>query len=143
TDGGDPQLSNHATINVTVTDANDNAPIFILDTYSAMVNEAATIGEKIVQVLATDFDDDKNGNILYEFAHGSWNKAFRLDSSSGWITLAGPLDRETQATYQLQVVALDNGIPQLSTTAMIDIDIADANDNPPMITDANKKAYVK
>ena len=27
-DGGDPPLSNHATVNLTVLDSNDNSPIF-------------------------------------------------------------------------------------------------------------------
>ena len=53
TDGGVPPLSNHATVNVSVTDVNDNAPIFIQNSYSAIVNEAAIIGERLIQVKKT------------------------------------------------------------------------------------------
>lgn len=49
-DGGEPPLSNHATVNVTITDINDNHPIFIQNSYSAMVNEAAVNGERLIQV---------------------------------------------------------------------------------------------
>ena len=50
TDGGEPALSNHATVNVTVTDINDNQPIFLQNSYSVIVNEAAIMGEKLIQV---------------------------------------------------------------------------------------------
>ena len=50
TDGGKPPLSNQATVNVTVTDINDNPPIFIQNSYSALVNEAAQRNERLVQV---------------------------------------------------------------------------------------------
>lgn len=49
-DGGIPPLSNHATVNITVTDSNDNAPIFSEVSYRAFVREDAKIGEKVTQV---------------------------------------------------------------------------------------------
>lgn len=49
-DGGKPPLSNQATVNVTITDINDNPPIFIQNSYSALVNEAAEKNERLVQV---------------------------------------------------------------------------------------------
>lgn len=50
TDGGEPPLTNHATVNVTVTDVNDNEPIFLQNSYSVIVNEAAIIGDVLIQV---------------------------------------------------------------------------------------------
>lgn len=49
-DGGVPPLSNIATVNITVTDCNDNAPIFTQASYSARIREDAQIGDKILQV---------------------------------------------------------------------------------------------
>jgi hypothetical protein len=49
-DGGTPPLSNHATVNISVTDSNDNAPIFNQASYSARIREDAQIGDKILQV---------------------------------------------------------------------------------------------
>lgn len=51
-DGGIPPLSNHATVNITVTDSNDNAPIFNQVSYSTRIREDAKIGDKILQVRA-------------------------------------------------------------------------------------------
>jgi protocadherin Fat 1/2/3 len=50
TDGGNPPLSNQATVNVTITDVNDNAPIFIQNSYSALISEGAAIHDRLLQV---------------------------------------------------------------------------------------------
>ena len=55
-DGGSPPLSNHATVNVTIMDTNDNSPIFTQLSYSATVNENSPIGANIVTLTATDLD---------------------------------------------------------------------------------------
>ena len=52
-DGGTPPLSNHATVNISVTDSNDNPPIFNQASYSARIREDAQIGDKILQVNTT------------------------------------------------------------------------------------------
>ena len=46
-DGGDPPLSNRATVNITVLDVNDNRPMFSQVSYNAMINEAATENEQV------------------------------------------------------------------------------------------------
>lgn len=63
-DGGIPPLSNIATVNITVTDCNDNAPIFSQPSYNARIREDAHLGDKILQVLYTLFYYICN-NILY------------------------------------------------------------------------------
>jgi len=43
----------------------------------------------------------------------------------------------------LEVQAKDNGNNQLSSTVMVNIDISDANDNPPLFSSANYSAFVQ
>jgi len=45
--------------------------------------------------------------------------------------------------YTLTVVASDNGVPPLSSTAMINIDISDVNDNPPVFSQANYSLIIQ
>ncbi len=45
--------------------------------------------------------------------------------------------------YNLMVVALDNGLPPLSSSAMINIDISDVNDNPPLFSQANYSLIIQ
>jgi len=42
------------------------------------------------------------------------------------------LDREEMETYQLQLVAMDNGSAPLSLAVPVTITIIDVNDNPPV-----------
>lgn len=50
TDRGMPPLSNHATVNVTVVDANDNVPTFTLNQYMARISEDVPIGDIVLKV---------------------------------------------------------------------------------------------
>lgn len=68
-DGGTPPLSNHATVNISVIDSNDNAPIFNQASYSARIREDAQIGDKILQVIhKTMFLNDRL-TLLYFVTH--------------------------------------------------------------------------
>ncbi|GLV37966.1 kugelei [Carabus blaptoides fortunei] len=60
TDGGSPPLSNRANVNITATDSNDNAPVFMQVSYSARIPEDADIGDKIIQVNIEIFHTNDN-----------------------------------------------------------------------------------
>ncbi len=50
TDGGTPRLSDMATVNINLTDVNDNSPIFNQDIYSAVISEDAELGKIVLTV---------------------------------------------------------------------------------------------
>lgn len=50
TDVGERPLSTHATVNISVSDVNDNAPRFSQSSYSADVSEMAAPGDTVIQV---------------------------------------------------------------------------------------------
>jgi len=62
-DGGEPPLTNRATVNITVLDVNDNAPVFGQMSYSAAVSESSEVGVGILSLTATDLDQGENGRI--------------------------------------------------------------------------------
>ena len=45
--------------------------------------------------------------------------------------------------YSLLVQAVDSGIPVMSSTATVNIDISDVNDNSPVFTPANYTAVIQ
>ncbi|XP_047191403.1 protocadherin Fat 3a isoform X11 [Scophthalmus maximus] len=142
-DGGTPPLSAITTVNINLTDVNDNTPNFSHDFYSAVVSEDATIGEYVVQLVAEDVDSQLNGAILYSIFSGDRNNQFFIDPLSGVIKVNKQLDSETVSSYSLAIRALDSGIPPLSSTVMVNIDISDINDNPPTFSPANLSTVIQ
>jgi len=54
-----------------------------------------------------------------------------LDAERGILTTTRSLDREQVAQYRLKVIARDRGVPPLTGTAIVTIDVGDVNDNRP------------
>ncbi|XP_038549254.1 protocadherin Fat 3a isoform X3 [Micropterus salmoides] len=142
-DGGAPPLSAITTVNINLTDVNDNAPMFSRDLYTAVVSEDATIGESVVQMVAEDVDSQLNGDILYSIISGDRDNHFFIDPLCGVIKVNKQLDRETVPSYSLAIRALDSGIPPMSSTVMVNIDISDVNDNPPTFSPANLTTVIQ
>ncbi|WP_411023122.1 cadherin repeat domain-containing protein, partial [Salmonella sp. s51228] len=69
-------------LTITVTDINDNPPVFSPLTYSVTVDESLAIGEPVETVTATDIDADSNGEVSYFITAGGGGK-FRIDPNSG------------------------------------------------------------
>ncbi|CAH0554100.1 unnamed protein product, partial [Brassicogethes aeneus] len=142
-DGGIPPLSNVATVNITVTDCNDNAPMFTQQSYHARIKEDALIGDKILQVTASDSDSDRNGAVTYSIIRGDNNNQFAIDEKTGYLSVAKELDRESVSSYVLEVLAKDNGVPVLSRQTLVNIEISDANDNAPLFSQEHYNAVVQ
>uniref|UniRef100_A0A4W5KA79 Cadherin domain-containing protein n=1 Tax=Hucho hucho TaxID=62062 RepID=A0A4W5KA79_9TELE len=132
-DGGTPQRSGTVVIHVTVLDANDNIPVFTQDVYKVSLLENSPLGTIVATVRATDADEGANGDIIYDLGRVSdeLKNLFLLDSKTGVINLAGPIDYEEQPIYELRVLAKD-GAGLVSYTKVL-IDITDVNDNAPVI----------
>lgn len=96
-----------------------------------------------LQVTATDFDSDLNGQITYKIRSGDNLHQFLIDSASGYISVAKELDREVLSSYVLEVEAVDGGIPPLSSIALVNVKISDVNDNPPIFSERNYTAVVQ
>ncbi|XP_033953238.1 protocadherin Fat 3a isoform X4 [Pseudochaenichthys georgianus] len=142
-DGGTPPLSAITTVNINLTDVNDNAPMFSREPYTAVVSEDATTGESVVQLVAEDVDSQLNGAILYSIISGDRDNQFFMDPLRGVIKVNKPLDRETVPSYSLAIRALDSGIPPMSSTVIVNIDISDINDNPPTFSPANLTTVIQ
>lgn len=137
TDNGEKKQQDRAVVNVHVTDANDNAPIFSKDIYTPSLYENAEIYTQVVKVSATDADKGVNSKIKYTLIDGGDGK-FSIDELSGQVILHEFLDRETVPYYVLTVMASDGGNPVMNATAQVQVDILDNNDNPPVFNEIKK-----
>ncbi|XP_076861940.1 protocadherin gamma-A11-like isoform X4 [Brachyhypopomus gauderio] len=133
-DGGLPQRSGSVSIEVTVLDANDNAPVFNQTVYRASVVENALKGTYITTVNATDADSGSNGKITFYFSKlkGTVADIFSIDENSGIVSVLGQIDYEKDKKYEIRVEAKDQG--GLTDSTKIIIEVIDVNDNAPVIT---------
>lgn len=83
------KLSSTATLTVTVTDANDNRPIFEHESYSFSVSETAHANHLIGTITAKDLDSGRFGKngIRYSLS-GAGSHLFNIDEKTGAITVA-------------------------------------------------------
>ncbi|XP_076969413.1 protocadherin Fat 3 isoform X5 [Tamandua tetradactyla] len=142
-DGGTPALSAVATVSINVTDVNDNSPQFSQDVYSAVISEDASIGDSVILLIAEDVDSQPNGQIHFSIVSGDRDNAFAVDPLLGLVKVKKKLDRERVSGYSLLVQAADSGIPAMSSTTTVNIDISDVNDNSPVFTPANYTAVIQ
>ncbi|KAM9376007.1 uncharacterized protein KZ484_008498 [Pholidichthys leucotaenia] len=137
-DAGQPPLSSEKTINVVVSDVNDNSPEFSLSPYTFYVTEGNDPGVSVFSVKASDRDENNNALISYHIVRdgSEENKVtsfLNINSENGDILALKSFDFETLKTFQFQVVATDSGTPSLSSNVTVNVFILDQNDNAPVI----------
>nr|XP_014593474.2 protocadherin-23 isoform X1 [Equus caballus] len=121
----------YSKVAVAIQDVNDNLPRFEQSVYQVSVSEGWFYSARIVQVFATDLDSGLNGLLEYSILSGNHGEAFQMDALSGVITANAILDYEFTNSYSLIVQATDKGMPRLSGTSVIKIQVTDVNDNAP------------
>lgn len=143
-DGGNPSHSETTIVEIGVTDVNDNKPMFNVPLYHATISEAALIGTSVIQISATDNDEEENKIIKYVLSEKDVKDgSFTIDSASGVIRTNRGLDRESTAVYHLHAVAVDKGSPPLSSTVEVQIKLEDVNDSPPTFPSDRMTFYIK
>lgn len=133
-DKGIPPRETFKSIVVQLTDLNDNAPVFDREAYEANILETAPVNSPVIKVKVTDADVGKNAEVFLEIVGGNEGKEFRINSDTGMLYTAVPLDAELKSYYTLTVSARDQGNvgTRKQTAAKIKINVIDANDNDPL-----------
>uniref|UniRef100_A0A8C7SBP4 Cadherin EGF LAG seven-pass G-type receptor 1a n=1 Tax=Oncorhynchus mykiss TaxID=8022 RepID=A0A8C7SBP4_ONCMY len=135
-DGGRPPLINGTgMVVVQVVDVNDNAPMFVSTPFQSTVLENVAIGYSVIHIQAIDADSGDNARLEYHLTDTSPGFPFTINNSTGWITVATELDRETTEFYTFGMEARDCGTPAMSSSASVSITVLDVNDNIPTFTE--------
>lgn len=157
TDDGRPQRSSHTDVSIHLTDSNNHAPAIKVqsptsrlplgdyeDSDSTVINifENVPFDRKhLATITVNDRDTDAGGEFECKLRSdekseegvqislqlkGKLPQAMIYD-----LLLSGTLDREKGALRTAQIFCEDRGVPQLSSTHRIQLNIGDENDNDP------------
>ena len=126
-DNGTPALSGTATITVNLTDVNE-APIVNAATFGLAENSAN--GTVVGTVTFTPQDTGQTHT--FAITAGNTGGAFAINPSTGQITVAtsSAVNFETTPSFSLTVEVTDSGVPALTGTATITVNLTNANDVP-------------
>ncbi|XP_036297259.1 cadherin-1 isoform X4 [Pipistrellus kuhlii] len=135
---------------ITVTDQNDNRPEFTQAVFEGSVREGALPGTSVMEVSATDADDEVNTynaaiayKIISQEPKEPHEQMFTINRDTGVISvLTTGLDREKFPNYSLVIEAADLQGEGLTTTAKAVITVLDINDNPPIFDPTTYQGHV-
>ena len=139
----DGQKSSSILFYVKILDSNDNPPIFDHSDYSVALNENVGKDVSILQVRATDADEENNENSRISYYLLS-NDFFKIDANTGVITTShdaplscGTVSEESDTEYWkvcvFTVFAHDYGTPRQDGRTYVTAKIRDANNHSPAI----------
>uniref|UniRef100_A0ABM5G9Z5 Protocadherin gamma-A6-like isoform X13 n=1 Tax=Pogona vitticeps TaxID=103695 RepID=A0ABM5G9Z5_9SAUR len=139
-DGGG--LSDRSKVRITVTDLNDNAPELGTTFVVSSVPEDSPTGTVLAILNVQDQDSGVNGKVKCSIPS---NLPFLLKNTmDDFFTLVTDraLDREQAASYSVTITARDEGIPPLSSSQVISLQVLDTNDNPPVFSKGAYTSYL-
>ncbi|XP_056606402.1 cadherin-8 [Triplophysa dalaica] len=126
---GGPYMD-QATVKVVVEDA-DEPPIFSKPAYLFDVHENAAINTVIGSITARDQDAPHSQVRYFIDRHTDLERQFNINVDDGKITLAKPLDRETEMWHNITVTATEVRNHSQISRAIVAIKVLDINDNAP------------
>ncbi|KAK5935864.1 cadherin-8 isoform X2 [Pseudochaenichthys georgianus] len=119
-----------ATVKIVVEDS-DEPPVFLKAVYVLEVNENAPINTVIGSVTARDPDSSASTVRYFIDRHTDLERQFNINVDDGKITLAKPLDRETDMWHNITVTATEVRNHSQISRAIVAIRVMDINDNAP------------
>ncbi|XP_068443501.1 protocadherin gamma-A2-like isoform X25 [Clinocottus analis] len=138
-DGG---LVDSCKVIIDVIDMNDDKPDIHVLSKSNVISEDAKPGTVVTMINIEDSDSGDNGRVQCGIND---NIPFAMKSSSNnfySLVTDSELDRETASEYNITVTCSDEGVPSLSSSVTLTLQISDVNDNAPVFERSSYEAYI-
>ncbi|XP_047209271.1 protocadherin gamma-A2-like isoform X42 [Girardinichthys multiradiatus] len=138
-DGG---LTGSCKLIVDIIDVNDNRPDIHIMSKSNLISEDAKPNTVVTIINVEDADSSENGKVHCVIND---NDYFILKSTSEKfysLMTGSELDRERASEYNITVTCSDEGVPSLSSSVTLTLQISDVNDNAPVFERSSYEAYI-
>ncbi|XP_075902586.1 protocadherin gamma-A5-like isoform X28 [Nelusetta ayraudi] len=135
-------LSDSSKILIDITDVNDNSPHVKMLSQSESISEDSPEDTVIAMFSVNDPDSDRNGEVKCKITddipfkiQNNMNRFYSLVTEIA-------LDREVASKYNITVRCSDQGVPSLSSSVTLTLQISDINDNPPVFERSSYEASI-
>ncbi|XP_034453281.1 protocadherin beta-16-like [Hippoglossus hippoglossus] len=135
-------LSDACKVIVDVTDTNDNPPSINIMSKSNTVSENMKPGTVVTMLNIQDPDANENGKVMCVLNE---NIPFAIKSTTNnffTVVTDSELDRERSSEHNITVTCSDEGVPSLSSSVTLTLQISDVNDNAPVFERSSYEAYI-
>lgn len=134
TDNGKPPMSSKTVVQVSVVDANNNAPRFEQRFYLSPVPENYEVGKRIIQLIARD-DADFGVNAEVSYSLENMNVTgdlLAIEEQTGWIYVRKSLNGiPVGSVFLLKARATDRGVPPQKDEIVVTLVISGENRHAP------------
>lgn len=127
-------LTGTATFTLTLTDKNDNPPMFNKTVHGFKIPENQPTGTDVAMLQAFDLDEGVNAEFDFSIESEYIETVPFVLFSDGLLKANKQLDREERSRYDFVVVVTDHGEVRQSSMAHVTIIVEDINDNRPIVT---------
>lgn len=127
-------------LRINLLDANDNEPRFEKSVYRFQIYENYFNPDRVYARLgAFDLDKENTSFSTIRFGLLDQNDYFRINSLTGELFQTKEFDFERMDYLELRAIVYDNfnKTPSLNSTCLIQFEIIDLNDNPPVLDSPN------
>ncbi|XP_030251928.1 protocadherin gamma-A2-like isoform X18 [Sparus aurata] len=138
-DGG---LTDSCKVRVEVVDVNDNKPTINIMSKSNMISEHSKLNTVVAMMNVQDPDSNENGKV-HCFINDNTPLTIKSTSNNFYsLVTDSELDREVASQYNVTVTCSDEGVPSLSSSVTLTLQISDVNDNAPVFERSSYEAYI-
>nr|XP_061809984.1 cadherin-20-like [Nerophis lumbriciformis] len=127
-------LAGTTRVDISLSDVNDNPPVFDQRLYQMSVPESASINSEVGRIRANDRDVGVNADMTYSVIDGDGRDVFGIvtDPSDrhAIITIKKPLDFETKRSYTLKVEGANTGASTFRDVTIVHVSVDDVDEPP-------------
>uniref|UniRef100_A0A3Q2QED7 Si:dkey-262j3.12 n=1 Tax=Fundulus heteroclitus TaxID=8078 RepID=A0A3Q2QED7_FUNHE len=142
-DKGINSRASHCKVLIEITDINDNPPVISVTSLINVVREDAPIDTIVGLLTVKDPDADANSVVEVKIVNSVPFKIKNTYKNHYSLVVNGALDREKASEYNVTIMAVDEGLPPLSSTSLITVHLSDVNDNAPQFKEPVIHIFVK
>ncbi|XP_023257382.1 protocadherin Fat 3-like [Seriola lalandi dorsalis] len=118
-DSGSPAMSSTVTVNIDISDVNDNPPVFTPANSTAVIQLNQAAGTTLLKLSVSDKDSTRNGP-PFEFRIVSGNEGNFLSlDQAGTLRSNRVIGPEAPREFVLEIQASDSGKPSLSSSSWV------------------------